>query len=77
MFQSKPIEEHLFKQPALNDIEDFGDNEDDNLLESKPRPMVTKKRKRDISPIDARNWKEAFGPPPLASDIKVYINSTL
>lgn len=75
MFQSKPInvQEQLFEKPALNDIEDFGENEDNNLVEVKPRPMVTKKRKRDISPIDARNWREALGPPPLASDIQVYI----
>lgn len=76
MFQVKPInlqsvssDEHSFK-----DIEDFGENEDSNLVEIIPKPMVTKKRKRDRSPIDARNWKEALGPSPPASDIKVNFN---
>lgn len=73
MFQVKPInvlgqssEDHAFK-----DIEDFGENEDSHLVEIIPKPMVTKKRKRDPSPINARNWKEALGPSPPASDIKV------
>jgi len=72
MFQAMPInlQERLPEQQMLNDIEDFGENED-NLVEIRPRPMVTKKRKRDPSPIDARNWKEALGPSPPASDIKV------
>jgi len=70
MFQTIPInlQERLPEQ-VLNDIEDFGENED--KVEIRPRPMVTKKRKRDPSPIDARNWKEALGPSPPASDIKV------
>lgn len=72
MFQTMPINVQE-QQHVLNDIEDFGENEDNNLIEIRPRPMVTKKRKRDPSPIDARNWKEALGPVPLASDIKVYI----
>lgn len=74
MFQAKPInvQETLSEEQELNDIEDFGENEDNNLVEIGPRPMVTKKRKRDPSPIiDARNWKEALGPSPPASDVKV------
>lgn len=73
MFQTMPInvQEHLPEQLVLNDIEDFGENEDNNLVEIIPRPMVTKKRKRDPSPVGARNWKEALGPSPPASDIKV------
>lgn len=77
MFQAKPInlQENLPEERELNDIEDFGENEDHNLVEIGPRPIVTKKRKRDPSPIiDARNWKEALGPSPPASDIKVYKN---
>jgi len=73
MFQAIPVhvQENLTEQHALQDIEDFGENEDNNHIEIRPRPMVTKKRKRDPSPIDARNWKEALGPPPSASDIQV------
>lgn len=73
MFQAKPVQENLTEQHALRDIEDFGENEDNNHVEISPRPMVTKKRKRDHSPIDARNWKEALGSPPPASDIQVCI----
>lgn len=73
MFQAMPVQENLIEQHALQDIEDFGENEDNNHVEFNPRPMVTKKRKRDPSPIDARNWKEALGPPPPASDIQVCI----
>jgi len=73
MFQAMPVQQNLIEQHALQDIEDFGENEDGNLVEISPRPMVTKKRKRDPSPIDARNWKEALGPPPPASDIQVCI----
>lgn len=75
MFQAIPVhvQENLTEQHALQDIEDFGENEDNNHVEIRPRPMVTKKRKRDPSPIDARNWKEALGPPPPASDIQVFI----
>jgi len=75
MFQTKPmdVQENLTEQHALQDIEDFGENEDNNHVDIRPRPMVTKKRKRDPSPIDARNWKEALGPPPPANDIQVGI----
>lgn len=78
MFQVAPInaqvhQDNLIEQ-AFQDIEDFGENKGDRLVEIKPRPMVTKKRKRrDSSPIDTRNWSEALGPTPPASDIKVYI----
>lgn len=73
MFQAMPIniQESLPEQQELNDIEDFGENKDTNLVEIRPKPMVTKKRKRDPSPIDARTWKEALGPSPPASNIKV------
>lgn len=80
MFQTKPVNapDHYSDQHPLKDIEDFGENEDSNPVEIRPiRPMVTKKRKRDPSPIDARNWKEALGTPPSASDIKVYILLTI
>lgn len=72
MFQAKPmdVQENSEQQHAIQDIEDFGENED-NDVEIRPRPMVTKKRKRDASPIDARNWKEALGAPPPATDIQV------
>lgn len=70
MFQTMPI--NTQEEQVLNDIEDFGENEDNNLVEIRPRPIVNKKRKRDPSPIDARNWKEALGPSPPACDIKVY-----
>lgn len=74
MFQVAPsnIQENSNNQQELKDIEDFGENENDNLVEATPRPMVTKKRKhRDPSPVDAKNWSEALGPAPPASDIKV------
>lgn len=75
MFQAMPehVQENLTDQHEIQDIEDFGENEDNNYVEIRPRPMVTKKRKRDPSPIDSRNWKEALGPPPPASDIQVCI----
>lgn len=75
MFQAMPVhvQENLTEQHALQDIEDFGENKDNSHVEIRPRPMVTKKRKRDPSPIDARNWKEALGPPPPASDIQNWI----
>lgn len=72
MFQSKPINSQgPLSEQLLRDIEDFGENEDNNLVEMRSRPMVTKKRKRDLSPINASNWKEALGPPPPANDIQV------
>lgn len=71
MFQTMPI--NVQGQQVINDVEDFGKNEDNNPVEIRPRPMVTKKRKRDPSPIVTRNWKEALGPVPPASEIKVYI----
>lgn len=73
MFQSNPInlQEALSEQQLLNDIEDFGENADNNIVEIRPRPIVTKKRKRDPSPIVAKNWLEALGPPPSANNIKV------
>lgn len=78
MFQALPInaQEHLSEhsEQIINDIEDIGDNNDNNA-EILPRPMVTKKRKREPSPIDARNWKEALGPSPPPSDIKVNLHS--
>jgi hypothetical protein len=72
MFQTLPItiQEHKSEQQILTDIEDIGKNNDNNA-EILPRPVVTKKRKRDPSPIDVRNWKAALGPPPPTSDIKV------
>lgn len=75
MFQSKPanVSHHVSEEQPFKDIEDFGENEDNNLVEITPRPIVTKKRKREPSPIDARNWKDALGPLPPASDIKVCI----
>lgn len=74
MFQAAPINApEPNEQQALKDMEDFGENRDDNHVEVNPRPIVTKKRKRrDSSPIDTRNWREALGPAPPASDIKVY-----
>lgn len=74
MFQVKEtiIQEQVSKQEAFKDIEDFGENEDDNVVEIRPRPMVTKKRKRENSPlIFTTNWKETIGPSPPATDIKV------
>lgn len=75
MFQAIPghVQETLTENHVPQDIEDFGENEDNKHVEIRPRPIVTKKRKRDPSPIDARNWKEALGPPPPASDIQVCI----
>lgn len=75
MFQALPInaQEHKSEQQILPDIEDIGENNDNNT-EILPRPIVTKKRKRDPSPLDARNWKAALGPPPPTSDIKVSLN---
>lgn len=75
MFQAAPINaSEPNEQQAFKDIEDFGENKDDSFVEVRPRPIVTKKRKRrDSSPIDTRNWREALGPSPPASDIKVYI----
>lgn len=75
MFQSKPanVSHHVPEEQPFKDIEDFGENEDNNLVEIKPRPIVTKKRKREPSPIDTGNWKDALGPSPPANDIKVYI----
>lgn len=74
MFQAAPInvQDNLSDQQTFRDIEDIGQDVDNNLSEIRPRPMVTKKRKRDPSPIDAQNWREALGPLPPASDIKVY-----
>lgn len=73
MFQAIPtnIQNLLPDKQILNDIEDFGENKDNNLLEINPRPIVTKKRKRNLSPINFKNWKEALGPSPPAIDIKV------
>lgn len=74
MFQAMPINEHeRLSEQILRDIEDIGENNDNNA-DILPRPMVTKKRKRDPSPVDARNWKEALGPSPPASDIKVNLH---
>lgn len=75
MFQAAPINvPEPNEQQEFKDIEDLGENRDNSLVEVRPRPMVTKKRKRrDSSPIDTRNWREALGPSPPASDIKVYI----
>lgn len=80
MFQAKPsnvqeqVETGYSEEQVIQDIEDFGENEENNPVEIRPRPMVTKKRKRDHSPIDARNWKEALGPSPPAIDIKVNLH---
>lgn len=70
MFQPHSIQGTSSEHQLLRDMEDFGRTEDNNV-EITPRPIVTKKRKRDLSPIDARNWLEALGPPPPANNVKV------
>lgn len=72
MFQVAPsVQEQDLEQ--VRDMEDFGEDTNSDFVEIKPKAVVIKKRKRDPSPIQARNWKEALGPPPPATNIKVSV----